>query len=90
MITNVFYPSRIHASKKTTKRFKKDIQLLVERLDSHEDTFRSMPVDANDIIPRQRPMMRPLGLAKQADRQNATGPKKQATKRKNKADRVCS
>ncbi|KOB58215.1 TCF3 fusion partner-like protein, partial [Operophtera brumata] len=78
---------RIHASKKTTKRFQKDIQLLVERLDSHEDPFRTMPVDEPDTVTKPRPVMKPQAAPKQADKQNTTGAKKQATKRKSKADR---
>lgn len=85
----VLYLCRIHASKKTTKRFQKDIQLLVERLDSHEDPFRTMPIEEPDTMTKPRSVIKPQAAPKQADKQNATGGKKQATKRKSKADRVC-
>lgn len=89
--TIVFYHSRIYLSKNSTKQYKKDIKLLVERLDTHEDPFRMTPIDEIATLSqtKHRPTMKPHGLSKQTDKQNASGSKKQATKRKMKADRVC-
>ncbi|XP_045772250.1 high mobility group B protein 3 [Maniola jurtina] len=80
--------NRIHEVKKITRRYKKDIKLLVERLDKHGDAFRSTAVDVEvkqEVIvkPPQKGAKSQSG-GKQTEKQNA---KKTATKRKSKADK---
>ncbi|XP_072931771.1 uncharacterized protein [Epargyreus clarus] len=83
--------NRIHEAKKITKRYKKDIKCLVERLDKHGDPFRTATVEF-DTKPETAPKIPRLGAkapapAKPADKQNATGGKKAGPKRKSKADK---
>ncbi|CAH0723220.1 unnamed protein product, partial [Brenthis ino] len=83
--------NRIHEVKKITKRYKKDIKLLVERLDKHGDPFRTATVEV-DVKPEvtarpPRASAKAQAGTKQADKQNAAGGKKPAPKRKSKADK---
>lgn len=80
---------RIHESKKATKRFKKDIRLLAEKLDKHEDPFRIKPLDEAETE-KSRPIMKAQAIVKQVDKPSTSGGKKQASKRKSKADKVDS
>lgn len=80
--------------KKISRRYKKDIRLLVERLDKHGDGFRSTAVDTVEVKQEGTVKLPPRAGAKtqaggkQADKQNAGGGKKPAPKRKSKADKV--
>ncbi|XP_045448436.1 HMG1/2-like protein [Melitaea cinxia] len=82
--------NRIHEVKKITKRYKKDIKLLIERLDKHGDPFRtaSFEVEVKPEVTARAPRAgaKTQTAAKQVDKQN-TGAKKPATKRKSKADK---
>ncbi|CAG9584838.1 unnamed protein product [Danaus chrysippus] len=83
--------NRIHEVKKITKRYKKDIKLLVERLDKHGDPFRtaSVEVEVKPKVPVRPPRVgaKTQTQSKQVDKQNASGGKKPAPKRKSKADK---
>ncbi|XP_023944637.2 uncharacterized protein LOC112050577 [Bicyclus anynana] len=83
--------NRIHEVKKITKRYKKDIKLLVERLDKHGDSFRSTTVDVEVkqevVVKPPRAGAKTQSGGKQTDKQNAGGAKKPAAKRKSKADK---
>ncbi|CAK1547349.1 unnamed protein product [Leptosia nina] len=82
--------NRIHEVKIISKRYKKDLKLLVERLDKHGDSFRTASIE-NDMkqeIPHITVKAnKPQTSARQADKHNATGGKKPAPKRKSKADK---
>ncbi|XP_013169534.1 PREDICTED: non-histone protein 10 [Papilio xuthus] len=83
--------NRIHEVKRITKRYKKDIKLLVERLDKHGDPFRITAVEV-DVKPEvtsrvARPVTKSQPMPRNAEKQNATGGKKTGTKRKSKADK---
>ncbi|VVC88989.1 uncharacterized protein LOC126978623 [Leptidea sinapis] len=80
--------NRILEVKKISKRYKKDITLIVERLDKYGDAFRtiSTEIDVKTEIP-SKPIKnaKPQQTVKQLEKQN--GNKKTATKRKSKADK---
>lgn len=65
---------------------------MVERLDKHGDPFRTATVEVEvkpEITPRApRAGAKTQTGAKQTDKQNASGGKKPAPKRKSKADKV--
>lgn len=78
--------------KKISKRYRKDIILLVETLDGHGDPFRTatMEIDTKpEVVPRagRAGGKTPTG-GKQVDRPLAGAPKKPGPKRKTKADKV--
>ncbi|XP_026487169.1 uncharacterized protein LOC113394171 [Vanessa tameamea] len=83
--------NRIHEVKKITRRYKKDIKLLIERLDKHGDPFRTASVEVEtkpEVAPRApRAGAKTQTTPKQVEKQNTTGAKKPATKRKSKADK---
>ncbi|CAG4990649.1 unnamed protein product [Colias eurytheme] len=82
--------NRIHEVKKITKRYKKDIKLLVERLDKHGDAFRNIPIETEvkpEVFTKTVKGNKPQTPLRQIDKQNATGGKKPAPKRKSKADK---
>lgn len=78
--------------KKITKRYRKDIKLLVARLDKHGDPFRSMSLEIEtkpELVSKvSRPTPKAQLSAKQAEKLNASGGKKPGPKRKSKADKV--
>ncbi|KAL4708700.1 hypothetical protein ACJJTC_017379 [Scirpophaga incertulas] len=83
--------NRIHEAKKITKRYRKDIKLLVERLDSHGDAFRTVSIEM-DIKPEvmlrpNRPTNKSQSMPKQLEKQITASGKKPAPKRKTKADK---
>ncbi|KPJ08835.1 High mobility group-T protein [Papilio machaon] len=83
--------NRIHEVKRITKRYKKDIKLLVERLDKHGDPFRTTAVEV-DVKPEvtsrvARPVTKAQPIQRNTEKQNTTGGKKTGTKRKSKADK---
>lgn len=78
--------------KRITKRYRKDIKLLIERLDKHGDQFRTSSVEM-DVKPEMtsrvaRPVPKTQQVLKNAEKQNPTGGKKPGPKRKSKADKV--
>lgn len=82
---------RIQEAKKITKRYSKDIMLLVERLDSHGDGFRtaSMEPEIKPEVGSKPSRATPKAqTSKQSEKLNATGGKKTGPKRKSKADKV--
>jgi sugar-specific transcriptional regulator TrmB len=83
---------RIHEAKKITKRYRKDIRLLVERLDKYRDAFRtaSMEVETKPevIVRPARPVPKTQPVSKQVEKQTAASTKKPGPKRKTKADKV--
>lgn len=75
-----------------SRRYRKDIMLLVETLDSHGDPFRTATIEIDtkpEVVPRASRVggKAPTG-GKQVDRSAAGGPKKPGPKRKSKADKV--
>lgn len=94
VLTTLEFCFRIHEAKKITKRYRKDIKILVERLDRHGDQFRtaSLEVDTKPevIVRPARAGGKTQAVSKQTDKQNATGGKKPGPKRKSKADKVLS
>lgn len=76
--------------KKVTKRYRKDIKLVIERLDRHGDPFRSavleMDTKSETVQRPARPVAKVQPVAKQTDKQN--GGKKTGAKRKTKAEKV--
>lgn len=66
--------------------------MLVERLDKHGDPFRtaSVEVEVKPKVPVRPPRVgaKTQTQSKQVDKQNASGGKKPAPKRKSKADKV--
>ncbi|XP_075973807.1 uncharacterized protein LOC142975047 [Anticarsia gemmatalis] len=82
--------NRIHEAKKITKRYRKDIKLLVERLDSHGDQFRtaSLEVDTKPEVVVRPPRAggKTPAVTKQ-EKPSAANPKKPGPKRKSKADK---
>ncbi|XP_047995099.1 HMG1/2-like protein [Leguminivora glycinivorella] len=83
--------NRIHEAKKITKRYRKDIKLLVERLDKHGDGFRTASVDVEVkpevVVKTARVPSKAQPAPKQTEKQNATSAKKPGPKRKSKADK---
>ncbi|XP_028163684.1 non-histone protein 10 [Ostrinia furnacalis] len=83
--------NRIHQAKTVTKRYRKDIKLLIERLDRHRDGFRtaSMEVESRPevIVKPNRATNKPQTSSKQAEKQTTAGGKKTGPKRKSKADK---
>lgn len=82
---------RIHEVKKISKRYKKDIKLLVERLDKHGDSFRTASVEADikpEVITSSIKASKQQTPVRQIEKQNTTGGKKPASKKKSKADKV--
>ncbi|XP_049868897.1 TCF3 fusion partner homolog [Pectinophora gossypiella] len=83
--------NRIHEAKKITRRYRKDILILVERLDKYGDPFRTatMEVDIKpDVVPRTgRVGGKTQAVAKVERQQTVTAPKKPGPKRKSKADK---
>ncbi|XP_013199924.1 uncharacterized protein LOC106142633 [Amyelois transitella] len=82
--------NRIQEAKKITKRYSKDIKLLVERLDSHGDAFRTASMEQEtkpEVVSKPTRAPPKAQSSKQMDKQNATGGKKPGSKRKSKADK---
>ncbi|CAH2036905.1 unnamed protein product, partial [Iphiclides podalirius] len=83
--------NRIHEVKRITKRYRKDIKLLIERLDKHGDQFRTSSVEVDskpEMTPRvARPVPKTHQVTRNVEKQNPNGGKKPATKRKSKADK---
>ncbi|KAI8436126.1 hypothetical protein MSG28_004226 [Choristoneura fumiferana] len=83
--------NRIHEAKKITKRYRKDIKLLVEQLDKHGDSFRTASVEIEvkpEIVAKtSRVTSKTQPASKQTDKQNTGGGKKPGPKRKSKADK---
>ncbi|XP_059048609.1 uncharacterized protein LOC131843865 [Achroia grisella] len=82
--------NRIHEAKKITKRYRKDVKLLVERLDGHGDAFRTASVEAEvkpEVLTRPGRTGSKTQTSKPIDKQNSTGGKKPGPKRKSKADK---
>ncbi|XP_021184268.2 uncharacterized protein LOC110372071 [Helicoverpa armigera] len=83
--------TRIHEAKKITKRYRKDIKLLVERLDRHGDQFRTVCLEVETkpevIVRPPRAGGKTQAVSKQTDKQNAGAAKKPGPKRKSKADK---
>ncbi|XP_068632092.1 TCF3 fusion partner homolog [Battus philenor] len=82
--------NRIHEVKKITKRYRKDIKLLIERLDKHGDPFRTATLEM-DVKPEVTQIVRPAAKAqpvpRNAEKHNPTGGKKSGPKRKSRADK---
>ncbi|CAG4937013.1 unnamed protein product [Parnassius apollo] len=83
--------NRIHEVKKITKRYRKDIKLLIERLDKHGDPFRTTSVEI-DVKPEltsriARPVAKAQPFVRIAEKQNSSTGKKPGSKRKSKADK---
>lgn len=80
--------NRINEVKKVTKRYQKDIKLLVERLDQHGDPFRTVAIELETkpeaLTKNQKTNAKAQGPSKQTDKQAASGGKKPPAKRKNK------
>lgn len=88
--TITLYHFRIQEVKKISKRYKKDIKLLVERLDKHGDSFRTASVET-DIKPEHVNSAKSNKTHSQGarlEKPNSTGGKKPASKRKSKGDKV--
>lgn len=89
----VQYLYRIHEAKKITKRYRKDIKLLVERLDGHGDQFRtaSLEIDTKPEVTVRPPKAggKTPTVTKPTEKPSPANPKKSGTKRKSKADKVC-
>lgn len=83
--------NRIHEAKKISKHYRKDLKLLVDRLDKHGDQFRTVGVEVETkpevIVRPPRAGGKAQTVSKQTDKQNATGAKKPGPKRKSKADK---
>ncbi|CAB3229816.1 unnamed protein product [Arctia plantaginis] len=83
--------NRIHEAKKITKRYRKDINLLVERLDNHGDQFRtaSLEIDTKPEVTVRPPRAggKTPAVAKQTEKPSSANPKKPGPKRKSKADK---
>ncbi|XP_026752292.1 uncharacterized protein LOC113512590 [Galleria mellonella] len=82
--------NRIHEAKKITKRYRKDVKLLVERLDRHGDPFRTASVEVEvkpEVVSRPARPAPKTQSSKPADKQNSAGGKKPGPKRKSKADK---
>ncbi|CAH0397779.1 unnamed protein product [Chilo suppressalis] len=83
--------NRIHEAKKITKRYRKDIKLLVERLDRHGDTFRtaSMEVETKPelVTKPSKPANKTQPTTKQVEKPIPVVGKKPGPKRKTKADK---
>ncbi|XP_041978033.1 non-histone protein 10 [Aricia agestis] len=84
--------NRIHEVKKITRRYKKDIDLLVERLDKHGDAFRtaSLEIDTKPEVVEKAPRTSTknvTGAKQPSDKTQSNSTKKPATKRKTKAEK---
>ncbi|KAJ0177367.1 hypothetical protein K1T71_007376 [Dendrolimus kikuchii] len=83
--------NRIHEVKKITKRYRKDIKLLVERLDQHGDQFRAASIEVETkpevVVNIQKSSAKTTGSTKVTDKQNPASGKKPGPKRKSKADK---
>ncbi|KAM3959176.1 uncharacterized protein ACR2FA_006710 [Aphomia sociella] len=82
--------NRIHEAKKITKRYRKDVKLLVERLDRHGDPFRTASVEVEvkqEVVARPGRPGPKAQPSKPADKQSSSGSKKPGPKRKSKADK---
>lgn len=83
---------RLHEVKKITKRYRKDVKLVIERLDRHGDPFRTvtMEVDTKSEVNVRpaRPGAKTQNTAKSMEKQNTTNVKKPGAKRKTKAEKV--
>lgn len=88
---NECYHCRIQEAKKITKRYRKDIKLLIERLDRHGDGFRAAvtEVEVKPEVPRAPRPASKQTTAKPSEKQNTAPVKKPGPKRKSKADKVC-
>ncbi|XP_047504884.1 HMG1/2-like protein [Pieris napi] len=83
--------NRLHEVKKISKRHKKDIKLLVERLDKHGDSFRTAvlesdikPTHIHSTVKTSKPQSQG---ARQIEKPSGMGGKKPAPKRKSKGDK---
>ncbi|GBP71847.1 High mobility group-T protein [Eumeta japonica] len=84
--------NRIHEAKKITKRYRKDIKLLVDRLDKHCDQFRTA---ATELDTKSETIGRPTKPAtvksnatlKQSEKQIVTLTRKPGPKRKAKSEK---
>lgn len=81
--------NRIQEAKKITKRYRKDIKLLIERLDRHGDGFRAAvtEVEVKPEVPRAPRPASKQTTAKPSEKQSTAPVKKPGPKRKSKADK---
>lgn len=81
---------RIHEARKITRRYRKDVKMLVERLDRHRDPFRSAVIESAEARTESVKSSRPLGKVSAIPRQERplTVAKKPGPKRKPKAEKV--